>query len=188
MKTIYWDVGELPPDSGVFGFIDSEVRIVPAGTEVHVEQAKVRKEVPQYEEMAQQAGIFFFFSDRKAPEIPFFAVPAVRLFARDQDGSWYGQSAPLGDGVYRISLDGTAVQVSESIERFVRCLLTGDEVRELCRPVRGLRIFPSKEAAAQAVELVSLWELLPEDWKGAEKHGNYGCHGGPDEGIGPAGH
>ena len=32
-----------------------------------------------------------------------------------------------------------------------------------------LALYPSKEAAAQAVELVPLSELLPKDWKGAEE-------------------
>ena len=169
MKRVYWDVNELSPNSGPLGLISGKAQVVPAGTEIHVEQAKVRKEVPQYEEMAQRAGIFFFFEDGEVPQAPFFAVPTIRLFARDRDGNWYGQSDPLGDGVYRISPDGTAVQVSERMERFVRRLLAGEEVRELERPVPALKVYPSKEAAARAVELVPLSQLLPKDWKGASE-------------------
>ena len=104
------------------------------------------------------------------PEVPFFTAPHVELFARDRDGNWYGRSAPLEDRVYRIPPEGgTPVQVSESMERFARRLLAGEEVRELCRPAQELRVFPSKAAAAQAVELVPLSELLAENWKGAEE-------------------
>ena len=189
MKTVYWDMSELSPNSGVFGISSSEAKVLPAGTEIHTEQRKVRELVPQCREMEERAGVFFFWEDQAVPEVPFFTAPHVELFARDRDGNWYGRSAPLEDGVYRIPPEGgTAVQVSESMERFARRLLAGEEVLELCRPAQELRVFPSKDAAAQAVELVPLWELLPEDWKGAEKHGNYGCYGGPDEGTGPAGH
>ena len=52
---------------------------------------------------------------------------------------------------------------------FARRLLAGEDWRELWEPAQELALYPSKEAAARAVELVPLSELLPKDWKGAEE-------------------
>ena len=47
--------------------------------------------------------------------------------------------------------------------------LAEEDWRELWEPAQELALYPSKEAAARAVELVPLSELLPKDWKGAEE-------------------
>ena len=62
MRTIYVDCGEVS-QSGPLGIFSCEVQILYAGTVLHTEQAKVRAEVPQYQEMAERAGIFFFFEN-----------------------------------------------------------------------------------------------------------------------------
>ncbi len=56
MRTIYADCGEVS-QSGPLGIFSCEVQILYAGTVLHTEQAKVRAEVPQYQEMAERAGI-----------------------------------------------------------------------------------------------------------------------------------
>ncbi|MBP8859333.1 MAG: hypothetical protein KBG59_04800, partial [Lawsonibacter sp.] len=99
MRTIYVDLGELD-QSGALGLISSKVQILPAGAVIRTEQAEIRAEVPRYQEMAERAGVFFFFEDEELPELPFFAVPGLELAARDRDGSWYGRSEALGEGVY----------------------------------------------------------------------------------------
>ena len=47
--------------------LSSEAKVLPAGTVIHTEQAKIRKELPQYQEMAERAGVFFFFEDEDIP-------------------------------------------------------------------------------------------------------------------------
>ena len=59
--------------------------------------------------------------------------------------------------------------MSRSRRDFARRLLAGEDWRELWEPAQELALYPSKEAAARAVELVPLSELLPKDWKGAEE-------------------
>ena len=71
MKTVYWDMSELSPNSGVFGISSSKVKIVPAGTTFNVMSARTREQTPQYGEIEERYGIFFFFSDRDEPELPF---------------------------------------------------------------------------------------------------------------------
>ena len=92
MRTVYFDIGELDR-FGALGFISSEAEILPAGTAIHTEQAGVRRELPRYQEMAERAGVFFFFEDEAVPSAPFFAVPYMELVARDRDGGWYGRAA-----------------------------------------------------------------------------------------------
>ena len=168
MRTIYVDCGEVS-QSGPLGIFSCEVQILYAGTVLHTEQAKVRAEVPQYQEMAERAGVFFFFEDEDIPNAPFFTVPYMELVARDRDGGWYGRAESIGDGVYCVTPDGAVFLVSEGMERFSGRLLAGEEVRELWEPALELTVYPSKTAAAQVVELVPVEELLPKGWKEREK-------------------
>ena len=85
MKTVYWDMSELSPNSGIFGISSSEVNVVPAGTTFRVMSPRTREQAPQYGEIEERYGIFFFFSDRDELEAPFFAVPRLELFARDRE-------------------------------------------------------------------------------------------------------
>lgn len=168
VRTIYVDCGEVS-QSGPLGIISCEVRVLYTGTVFRTEQAKVRAEVPQYQEMAERAGVFFFFEDEELPEIPFYAVPSLELVARDREGNWYGRSEDLGEGVYCVTPEGAAFRVSERMGRFSSRLLAGEEVRELWEPVPELRVYPSKAEAAREVELVPLEELLPKGWKERER-------------------
>lgn len=161
MRTIYVDLGELE-QSGALGLISSKVRILPAGAVLQAEQAEIRAEVPQYQEMAERAGVFFFFEDEELPEVPFFPVPGLELVARDREGSWYGRSKTLGKGVYCVTPERTAFRVSEDMGRFSSRLLAGEEVRELREPAPELRVYPSKAEAAGQIRLVPLAELVPE--------------------------
>ena len=139
MRTVYFDMGELNR-FGALGLLSSEAKVLPAGTVIHTEQAKVRKELPQYQEMAERAGVFFFFEDEELPEIPFYAVPSLELVARDREGNWYGRSEDLREGVYCVTPEGAAFRVSERMGRFSGRLLAGEEVRELWEPVPELRV------------------------------------------------
>lgn len=168
MRTIYFDMGELNR-FGALGLLSSEAKVLPAGTVIHTEQAKVRKELPQYQEMAKRAGVFFFFEDEDIPNAPFFTVPYMELVARDRDGGWYGRAESIGDGVYCVTPDGAVFLVSEGMERFSGRLLAGEEVRELWEPVPELRVYPSKAEAAREVELVPPEKLLPKGWKERER-------------------
>ena len=168
MRTIYVDLGELD-QSGALGLISSKVQILPAGAVIRTEQAEIRAEVPRYQEMAERAGVFFFFEDEELPEIPFYAVPSLELVARDREGNWYGRAEDLGEGVYCVTPEGTAFRVSEDMGRFSSRLLAGEEVRELWEPVPELRVYPSKAEAAREVELVPPEKLLPKGWKERER-------------------
>lgn len=164
VRTIYVDLGELD-QAGALGLFSTEAQIMRAGTVLHTEQDKIRAEVPQYPEMAERAGVFFFFEDEALPELPFYAVPSLELVARDREGKWYGRSEDLGEGVYCVTPEGAAFRVSGSMERFSSRLLAGEEVRELWEPVPELRVYPSKAEAAREVELVPLEKLLPKGWR-----------------------
>ena len=80
MRTVYFDMGELNR-FGALGLLSSEAKVLPAGTVIHTEQAKIRKELPQYQEMAKRAGVFFFFEDEDIPNAPFFTVPYMERFS-----------------------------------------------------------------------------------------------------------
>ena len=188
MRTVYFDINELPRNSGIFGISSSEANIVPAGTTFNVLSARERERTPQCGEIEEKYGVSLFFSDREVPEAPFFAVPHLELFAQDREGGWFGMADSLEEEVYYITRSGEPFQVTRDRSSFARRLLAGEDWREIWEPAQELKLYPSKEAAARAVELVPLAELLPKDWKGGNEHGHDGSHGGPDEGAGPAGH
>ena len=162
MKTVYWDMSELSPNSGAFGISSSKVKVVPAGTTFNVMSARERERTPQYGEVEERYGIFFFFSDRDEPELPFFAVPHLELFARDREGGWFGTSNQGEEEVYYITPEGEPFRVSSSMKEFARRLLAGEEVREMWEPAPGLRVYPSKAEAAGQIRLIPLSELAPE--------------------------
>ena len=169
MKTIYWDAADMREKDGPIGIFSSKVNVVPAGTTFRVMSPRTREQTPQYGEVEERYGIFFFFSDRDELEAPFFAVPRLELFARDREGGWFGTSNQGEEEVYYITPEGEPFRVSSSMKEFARRLLAGEDWRELWEPAQELTLYPSKEAAARAVELVPLSELLPKDWKGAEE-------------------
>ena len=169
MKTIYWDVSDMREKDGPIAIFSSKVNVVSAGTTFNVMSARERERTPQYGEVEERYGIFFFFSDRDEPELPFFAVPHLELFARDRESGWFGTSNQGEEEVYYITPEGAPFQVSNSMKNFARRLLAGEDWRKLWEPAQELALYPSKEAAARAVELVPLSELLPKDWKGAEE-------------------
>ena len=167
VRTIYFDVNE-EPGNGVFAIFSSEARVVPAGTTLNVMSARGRERTPQYGEIEGRYGIFFFFSDRDVPEPPFFAVPRLEIFARDREGGWFGAADDGEEPVYYITESGEPVQVSRSRRDFARRLLAGEDWSELWEPAKEMTLYPSKEAAAQAVELVPLAELLPQGMERSE--------------------
>ena len=162
MKTVYWDMSELSPNSGVFGISSSEVNVVSAGTTFRVMSPRTREQTPQYGEIEERYGIFFFFRDRDVLELPFFAVPHLELFARDREGGWFGTSNQGEEEVYYITPEGEPFRVSSSMKEFARRLLAGEEVREMWEPAPGLRVYPSKAEAAGQIRLIPLSELAPE--------------------------
>ena len=91
-----------------------------------------------------------------------FVSGTAELAAWDRDGSWYGRSEALGEGVYCVTPEGTAFRVSEDMGRFSSRLLAGEEVREMWEPAPGLRVYPSKAEAAGQIRLIPLSELAPE--------------------------
>ena len=156
MKTIYWDVSDMREKDGPIAIFSSKVNVVSAGTTFRVMFPRTREQTPQYGEVEERYGIFFFFSDRDEPELPL-------------EGGWFGTSNQGEEEVYYITPEGEPFRVSSSMKEFARRLLAGEDWRELWEPAQELTLYPSKEAAAQAVELVPLSELLPKDWKGAEE-------------------
>ena len=72
MKTIYWDVSDMREKDGPIAIFSSKVNVVSAGTTFRVMSPRTREQTPQYGEVEERYGIFFFFSDRDVLEPPFF--------------------------------------------------------------------------------------------------------------------
>ena len=188
MKTIYWDVSDLRGRDGPIGVFSSKVHVVPAGITFLVMSPREREQMPQYGEIEERYGISFFFEDRDVPNPPFFAVPHLELFAQDRKGGWFGMMDDEKEEVYYITRSEEPFQVTRSRSSFARRLLAGEDWRELWEPTGKVTLYPSKEVAAQAVELVPLADLLPKKGRGGMEDGLDRSDSGPDAGAGPEGH
>ena len=75
MKTIYWDVSDMREKDGPIAIFSSKVNVVSAGTTFRVMSPRTREQTPQYGEVEERYGIFFFFSDRDELEALFLPSP-----------------------------------------------------------------------------------------------------------------
>ena len=128
---------------------------------IRTEQAEIRAEVPRYQEMAERAGVFFFFEDEELPELPFFAVPGLELAARDRDGSWYGRSEALGEGCTASPRRDCLPSVRGHGPVFQPPAGGGGGPGDVGASPRAQGV-PSKAEAAGQIRLIPLSELAPE--------------------------
>lgn len=79
MKKIYYDYKRFAQDGPTAVYVD-EAEAVSAGTEVYAMQERDKCE--EYDRIAQKRGVHFIFQDM-VPEVPFYAVPYLCVFATD---------------------------------------------------------------------------------------------------------
>ena len=142
---IYYDYEQFRQDDGPVGLFLMDAEAAPAGTEIYVMPVKDKNE--EYDRIAKKTGIHFIFDDH-VPEIPFYAVPYLCIFATDdRDGFFACKHIPdfaYEEPVYYIPGRKKVYQVADSLEE----LINGDKNwRENLRQARKIRLYASREAA-----------------------------------------
>ena len=156
MEKVYLDRTEIPGNTA-FIFRDAE----PMDVGATVYAMSVREKNDEYRRYAEEFDMRFIFTD-EIPEIRFFTVPQVDIFAVDSEGGCLGSVGSFFDSenpVCYIDLQGNCYHVSESAEALFANPL---DWKKRMQPCKEIEIFRSKELAKQKYALFGkdAWEKL----------------------------
>ncbi|MGP6140568.1 hypothetical protein [Jeotgalibaca sp. A127] len=91
MKRVYLD---RTAHSGAVGVIVPDAQIIPVGTTIYYMPIALKSE--EYDNFADKYGIHFIFAD-DIPEIDFYTVPHIDIFATDGKGGFLGTVGNTSD-------------------------------------------------------------------------------------------
>ena len=155
MKTVYIDKNEMPGATSIWM---RDVEIKWAGVVVCSMSVKDKDE--KYQQYEEQYDIQFIFDD-KQPDIDFYTVPMVEIFARDSIGGYIGT---VGENV---DYESTApiCYISKNKECFLiaesfKCLISEpDNWKEKMTPYYEVKIFSSKKEAENNFEFFDVTQM-----------------------------
>lgn len=156
MKKVYIDRTENAECVGIF---QKGAEIIPAGTTIYSMSVKDKRE--EYRRFAEDFDICFLFDD-KLPEIDFYTVPQVDIFAADSRGGLFGTVGGITD------MDGEAPVCYIDDRR--NCYIIADNGKDFLnapqdwksgmKPAREIQFFKSREEAVKKYEFVRSWEFI----------------------------
>ena len=141
---IYLEIEDQTPGLIYYGAIceDGEpVEVCHVGTIVQFCDAKQRRD-PDYVQVEELDFHHFFEGDEDIPEAPFYAVPAMEIFARDSRGGFFGR-AHTGDHYYYVDQDRNCFLLTD-VEDLARW-------RDHLKPALDVQLYDTKEAAEKAL-------------------------------------
>lgn len=151
MRNVYYENDCRQPNCATFMFFTH-------GTAVEVGAQLLLKSHPTQEYLAVEKshGISFLYKDQ-APEVPFYTVPIVDLFARDSRGGWLGTGADnrdLKDDVLYFR-DGVCYAAADSMKEF----LSDSNWRARLQPCPQIEVFSSRQEAQEKYTIYMLSQL-----------------------------
>ena len=155
MKKVYIDKNEMP---GATSLWMKDVEIEWAGVIVYSMSVKDKDE--NYQRYEEQYDIQFIFDD-KQPNIDFYTVPMVEIFAIDSEGGYIGS---VGEGV---AYESTApiCYISKNKECFLiadgfKYLINNPENwKQMMDTYDEIEIFSSKEDAEKKFEFLDIKKI-----------------------------
>lgn len=185
MKKVYID---KTITTGCTGFYIKDTEVIPAGTTVYSMSVKDKNE--EYLKYEKNYDICFIFDD-DIPEIDFYAVPMIDIFAKDHNGGFFGTAGEMTD------LESEAPICYIDSDR--NCFIAADNGRDFIKnaaywkqnlvPDRKNEFFASREEAEKKYEFICSYsavlnkisekyqEILKEKLTGIYVHGSiaFGC-------------
>lgn len=155
MKIVYLDETKLQFQCAVFV---NDAELISAGATVYA--MPVSDKNSTYERYAAQYDIHFIFEDR-VPQIDFYPVPHVDIFATDSRGGYLatiGQTTDMDSEAPICYIDQNKtcfLLVAHSHEFLQRA----ENWRKKLRPYDGMVFYPSQQAAERELEFLDLEEL-----------------------------
>lgn len=151
MKTVYYDMSDIT--AGAVGVFLRDARVMPAGTTLCAAPVQEKQE-SAYAEFAQKDVHFIFTDDM--PEIDFYAVPRVDVFARTTDGllACLGESADVDSPAPIVLIDAQR-NVRRAAKNLMDMLTSSNWKDGICEET-GVKLYPSREAAMAEVEFIDI--------------------------------
>lgn len=163
MKHIYYlDVGNYYNEAAGIGIIglggNNKLTIVPTGTTIRATNLAQETESRElYEKLACDFGINFIF-DNTIPQINFYAIPQIDIFATDNFGGYW---ATIGgrtdisnetDPICFIDNKQCTFFVSKNLNNFIYPLDTIDERIKNKTPIDYITFYESKKDAKEVIK------------------------------------
>ena len=151
MKKVYLDRTESK--NACIGVFVKDAEVIAAGTTVYAMSKKDKN--AEYERYAKEYGIHFIFED-EIPEISFYAVPQIDIFASDGRGGLFGTVGGISD----FSADAPICYVDKNLGCFLAAkngdlfLKTADSWKEQLIPYEEIVFYRSVEEAKQQLEFI----------------------------------
>lgn len=149
MKRLYYDMSE----GKCIGVFVRDAQVIPAGTSVYSMGVKDKNEA--YEVYAQNYDIHFIFDDA-VPDVSFYTVPWVDIFATDSEGGFLGTIGQLTDvegeaPICYIDRNGTCFLAAENLKKLME---KPSEWRRTMTNCDLVSFYGSKEEAEEKLEFI----------------------------------
>lgn len=157
MKRLYIDLTSLR-EAVAFFTSEPDTEIVPAGTTVYSMSAKDRNAV--YQMYADRYGLHFIFDD-SLPEVDFYTVPHVELFASDRRGGLLGTILGSPDleeerPVCYISPERKLYRAAGSLAELLELAKGPGGWKSNLKEEHSVSLYASREQAARQLDFYSL--------------------------------
>lgn len=155
MRTIYYDMNDIT--AGAIGVFMRDTKVLPAGVTISSESAAARQDATVMRAFAQFArkDVHFIFRDEE-PEIDFYAVPRLDVFARTSEGllATLGESSDPEGGAPIVLID-REMNVRRAARNMMD-LLTSTNWKDGVGEERDVKLYSSREAAEAELEFIQI--------------------------------
>lgn len=150
MKKVYYDVCEGNECAAIFS---SKIKAVPAGTTLYPMSARDKNS--EYQRYADVYDLKFIFDD-DIPQISFYTVPQVDIFAKDSVGGLFGTVGQITDihdvaPICYINSSLESFSVANSLKIFLQMLASGCDWKTTCSLI--MKLYFSNQEQKQSVVL-----------------------------------
>jgi len=134
------------------------IEIVQAGTTIYSMSIKDRKDYLMIEE---ESGVFFFYDDC-IPQVDFYAVPRIDIFARDNQAGYFGTIGSMSDLedlksiICYIDKNRNVFKVANCMREFIFPTETIRERIEHMKPISGITLCSSMKEAKEIYEFLNI--------------------------------
>lgn len=152
MKTYYFDFSQ---NNEAVGVIRKDACVLPAGARVFAMSSKDKNEA--YDKIKEDFDIHFIFEDN-VPEIGFYAVPFVSIFAYDSSGGLFASVGGITDfesdeNIIYISSGSSVFLAADNGRTFLKNI--GNWKKNLV-PFSSVELFPNLIQAKEKYDFIEL--------------------------------
>ncbi len=158
MKKLYWDVSESEGCIGYIGVSAKDTEVVSAGTTLY--PMSVKDKNTEYQRYADTYDLKFIFDD-DIPQIGFYTVPRVGIFAKDSLGGLFGtigKTTDIDDAapICYINKSKESFSIADSLKVFLKMLASEYDWRTNMTPNHNIVFYKSKVDAENSLEFLKI--------------------------------